>query len=331
MKRFLSVALWLLVVTVAPAARGDDDASKTLAQKRFTEGLHAYDVAEFKHDPKMYEVAYQSFLQAYALSPTDKVLWPLALSEVDTGRYLQGLGHLHLYDVHQHVIDQPSHGKFKLMQEYMARASSATGHATIGAPAGTPLSLDGRAIGAAPLPMQDLEPGAHVAEGLGQRLEFKVGAGDTVTVTIAPPPAPAPPPPAPASLRELPATPPAPPPASHGVRDAVRWSSSGLAVAAVGVGVGFMVDANGRASDVNTFRSSHPSGCATMQSAACTQTQLMESGYHQSVTLSQTFLIVGAVSAVGAVASWTLWPSGEMHLSPQAGDRQAGLMLFGSF
>jgi hypothetical protein len=331
MKRFLAAALLLLVVTVSPAARGDDDGSKTLAAKRFAEGLHAYDVAEFKHDPKMYEVAYQSFLQAYALSPTDKVLWPLALSEVDTGRYLPGMGHLRLYDAHQHVIEQPSHGKFKLMQEYMARASSATGHATIGAPAGTPLSLDGKAIGAAPLPMQDLEPGPHVAEGLGQRLEFKVGAGDTVTVTLTAPPPPAPPFAPPAPMREMPPTPPAPPPASHGVRDAVRWSSSGLAVAAVGVGVGFMVDANSRASDVNAFRSSHPSGCASMQSAACTQTQSMESSYHQSVTLSQAFLVVGAVSAVGAVASWTLWPSGEMRLSPQAGDHQAGLMLFGSF
>lgn len=331
MKRFLSVALTLLVVTISPAARGDDDGNRTAAQKRFAEGLHAYDVAEFKHDPKMYEVAYQAFLQAYALNPSDKVLWNLALSEVDSGRYLQGLGHFRLYDAHQHVLDQPGHGKFKLLQEYMGRASSATGHVAIGAPAGTPIALDGKAIGAAPLPTQDLEPGAHVAEGLGQRMEFKAGAGQTVTLTLVAPPSPPAAPPPPAPVLELPKPPVAAPPPSHGVRDVVRWSSSGLAVAAVATGVGFLIDANSRASDVNAFRSSHPGACASMQSAACTETQSMQSGYHQSVTLSQTLLVVGALSAVGAVAAWTVWPSGEVRLVPQAGDRQAGLMIFGGF
>ncbi len=335
MKQVAAVAVYVvLVLTALTAFGGDDTVAKQEAQKRFADGLHAYDVAEFRNDPAMYDAARQAFTQSYALYPTDKTLWNLALSEVDSGRYLKGLAHFRLYDEHQRVSSQPTHAKYKLLHEYLVRALNGTAHLTIEATAGTAIVVDGQPVGIAPLPTQDMEVGTHVVEGAGQRQEVLIAAGQIAVVTVAAPSIP--PPPAPPRLmaqaapaaKARPVTVVAP---DHSARDVTRWSLSSMAVVSLATGVVFLVDANAQANDIGSFRSAHPTGCGSMQSTACQQTQGMQSRYTESVTVSQTTLIVGAITAVSAVAAWTVWPSSTVRIVPEAGERQAGLFVAGSF
>ena len=333
MKHGMGAVLVALVLAMSSSASADDAANKREAQRRFAEGLRAYDLAEFKHDPTMYEIAYQSFARAYALQPDDHHLWNLALSEVDSGRYLKGLGHFRLYDEHARVSEQPTHAKYALLHEYVARAEKETAHLTVDVAAGTPVAVDGQLVGVAPIPVQDLEPGTHVVDGLGQKQEVKIAAGQSVVVKVTPVAVVVPPPvvpPAQASAVVVASTP-MPVLQDHTARDVVRWSSSGVAVVALGLGTTFLLDANARARDVDGFRAGHAGACASLQNAACQQTQTMQSRYAEAATVSQVSFVVGAVSAVGAVAAWTVWPSRSVRVVPEAGDRRGALFVTGNF
>jgi len=335
MKNSLLICVLVGILGAAASALADDKAEAT---KAFQQGLRAYDVAENKHDKAMYEVANKAFAQAYALVPSDPHLWNLALSEVDTGRLMQGMAHLRLYDAHQHVLGQLGHPKLKTLSDYLARARAGLGHLQADGAAGSAVTLDGKPIGTMPLTDQDLEPGPHVVEWDGQRFDFDVAAGQTMKIKGREPPPPEPAPPAvmPAPARDpladhASAVAEPPPTASHAARDVVRWSSTGVAVASAAVGFVLMADANGKAGSLTTFEAAHPAGCASLSSPACAQTQSMMSSYHTTVTVSQVALVVAGVSAVGAVAAWTLWPRGDVRVSPDVGPHQAGFGLGGSF
>lgn len=333
MKRAVAAVTVVVVLALTRSASGDDALDKREAQRHFADGLRAYDVAEFRHDRAMYDTAYEAFAQSYALNPTDKVLWNLALSEVNSGRYLKGLAHLRLYDEHQHVSAQPAHARSGLLRGYLARAMAGTAHIAIDAPAGTPITIDGVAVGVAPVPIQDMVPGTHVVEALGQHSEAKVAAGQVMAVTVAVPAPAASAPPvvlAPPPSHDAVARPTAPP-TNHAAREIVRWSASGTAVVALGLGVAFLVDANGRAREIGAFRSGHPGACAAMSASACQQTQSMQSGYSVAATASQVSFVVGAIGAAAAVAAWALWPSGNVRVVPEAADHRAALWLTGSF
>src|SRR5208282_304651 len=112
MRAWLGIVAAVACGAWAPAALGDDSAERE-AHKRFAEGLRSYDEAEAKHDPKLYEAAYLAFVQAYRLYPSDKVLLNLALSEVKSARYVDGLVHLRLYEARAHV--QPGHPKYPIV------------------------------------------------------------------------------------------------------------------------------------------------------------------------------------------------------------------------
>lgn len=336
MKAVLCICAMIGVLGVTVAASADDKAEAT---KAFRQGLRAYDVAESKHDKAMYEAAYKAFAQAYVLVPSNPHLWNLALSEIDTGRLMQGLSHLRVYDAHQHVLGQLGHPKLKTLSDYLGRARAGLGHLQVDGAAGIAVTLDGKPIGTMPLANQDLEPGSHVVEWDGQRFDFEVAAGQTAKIKgrESPPPEPAPLAVMPAPAREpladrANASSVEPPPlGSHATRDVVRWSSAGVAVASAAVGLAFMADANSKAGSLTTFEAAHPAGCANMSSPACVQTQSMMNSYHTTVTVSQVAFVVAGVSAVGAVAAWTLWPRGDVRVSPDVGPRQAGVGFSGSF
>ena len=122
-------------------------------------------------------MAYMEFSGAYAVYPDDKVLWNLGLSEVDSGRYADGLQHLQLYDAHQHVLDHPTQAKYKVLHEYLQRANLAAGHLSITVPVGARVRVDGREVGVAPVAMP-VEAGAH-------QVEVQTAAG-VQTVTVRP-------------------------------------------------------------------------------------------------------------------------------------------------
>ena len=335
MRHVVAWVVVLVVLSVSSRALAVDESTKREAQKRFAEGLHYYDVAEQSHEPEMYASAYRSFAQAYAIYPDDKVLWNLLLSEAHSDRSLEASRHLRLYESHQHVLDHPSHPKYKLMREYRERLDREIGHLTVDAPSGAMVMVDGWSVGEAPVASQDVAPGAHVIECAGQKFDATVSAGATVAVTVAPPP------PAPvAAPTSLPASRPTPaavlvdePVAvrggDHVARDVTRWSLTGLAVVGLGVGGGLLLDGNARGAGLLSFRAAHPGGCASMSSAVCTETQSMQASYSREVTASQVSLGIGAASAAAAVVSWVLWPRSDVRVGALLAPGEGALIVGG--
>ncbi len=89
-------ALFILIVATLSgprrAAADVDPAAKQRADERFAAGIRFYDAAEQKHDASnLYNPGLPGVrAQAYAIYQDDRVLWNLALSEVDTKRYVAG-------------------------------------------------------------------------------------------------------------------------------------------------------------------------------------------------------------------------------------------------
>jgi len=279
-------------------------------------------------------------VQAYRLYPSDKVLLNLALSEVKSARYVDGLVHLRLYEARAHV--QPGHPKYPIVHEYMARAALHTGRIVVDAPMGAEVLVDGVSVGRMPVDPQDVSPGTHAVEAAGQRQEVVVRVESSVSAHFLPaflPTVATPPRPAPSTERTewktadtSAAAPPLPPAPNTAVRDVVRWTTSGVAVAGFGVWIGFVIDADSRARSIDAFRTGHPGACANMQSAACTTTQSMSQGYDTSVAVSEVALVVGGLATAAAVASWTLWPKSEsVQVSPSVGSRSATVEVHGRF
>ena len=302
----------VLLSSTHAASAADDSPEKQIARKRFADGLRYYDEAEFKHDPKLYNMAYMEFSGAYAVYPDDKVLWNLGLSEVDSGRYADGLQHLQLYDAHQHVLDHPTQAKYKVLHEYLQRANLAAGHLSITGPAGAHVRVDGREVGVAPVALA-VDAGAHQVEvqtaaGV-QTVTVRPSAGETATVNLEAPPAAAPL--APAPQDSLPGRVAPVPPPEPAIDTQPFWTTRrdvGVGVAAAGVaslvlsGV-FDAQAKSAANQAAALR-----GGSTACGSNCAALENAYSSQNSNATKSGAFLGVGiAAFAVGAAVF--LWPT----------------------
>ncbi|MBV9946983.1 MAG: hypothetical protein JOZ69_09055 [Myxococcales bacterium] len=94
-----------------------------------------------------YGAAADAFAQAYAARPTEKALWNWALSEELAGRYYAAAVHLRQYQA------DPTARADHLARagELLALARQHIAELAIDAPAGFVVTLDGRAVGSAPL------------------------------------------------------------------------------------------------------------------------------------------------------------------------------------
>jgi hypothetical protein len=316
----------VLLSSAQAASAADDSPEKEIARKRFADGLRYYDEAEFKHDPKLYNKAYMEFSGAYAVYPDDKVLWNLGLSEVDSGRYADGLQHLQLYDAHQHVLAHPTQAKYKVLHEYLQRANLAAGHLSITGPAGARVRVDGREVGVAPVTLA-VDAGAHQVEvqtaaGV-QTVTVRPSAGETATVNLE-----APPPAAPLAAVPQDSLPgrvaPAPPHEPGTDTQPSFWTTRrdvGVGVAAAGVaslvlsGV-FDAQAKSAANQAAALR-----GDSTACGSNCAALENAYSSQNSNATRSGVFLIVG-IGAVAAGAAIFLWPT-----SPSASRTAVGPLL----
>jgi hypothetical protein len=161
------------------------DAAKEAARERFKKGVKLYDAAEAKNDPALYESAYLEFAQAYAVYPDEVVLWNLAVSELDTKRFVDALRHLREYDRTHPSLAPEKRAELRRNRE---KAASATGHLAIEAPSGAHVLVDDKDVGAAPLlePI-DATPGRHrvATEGqAGRSLEVNAAAGEVTRVRL---------------------------------------------------------------------------------------------------------------------------------------------------
>ncbi len=337
-----------LAMAVSVRAGAADDPVTREAQARFEEGLG-------RLKAEKYEDARLSFAQAYAVVRRPSILWNLALAEEKSGHPLDALGHFKDY-VRQSTADDDR----VRAQKHVDALAAQTGHIDVEAFGGTPLTVDGAAVGLTPLgePV-DVMPGKHHVEArsalTAKSADVDVAAGQIAHVsfmTVDPPPPPPPPaPPAEPAPQAAAAQPPAEVPGEAPPRDASEprspfWTPKvvtvtalgGAAVVAGGLGVYLAVQSRRNASTADGFRASNPSGAClvpTTSSSVCQQWNDAVDAQNRDALLSGVFYVSGVVLAAGAVATWFFWPKASSgptaRVVPMIGPGQAGLGAVGRF
>src|SRR5262249_52482383 len=144
-------------------------------------------------------------------------------------------------------------------------------------------------------------------------------AGKTTRVVLEPPAEPSPPASAPPSASSAPPPPPPLPPAAsasspkpdHTARDVLRWTTAGIAVVGLGLGVGFMLDARSKSDTADAFLGSHPGACANQASSTCSQVLTLRDDRDRSVTIGTVGFVVGGAALAATAALWLFWPRAE--------------------
>jgi hypothetical protein len=315
------------------------------------DALHAQGLAAFKRQD--YEAARIAFARSYELAPRTSTLLNLALAELNSGRPLDAVKHLRLF---VGSADAPAVKVEEVRTKMLPRAEAQIGRLQIDAPAGAHVLVDNVEVGVAPLPDPiDVMPGSHeIAVRLGSdtsTMRVPVAAGDVSRVRVdlqKAMPAVVVNEPTPAGSKAPPTTSTAGPqsnqPASGSwwtPRTITIGTVAAAAVVATGIGVGFGVASTNDAHDADSIRATLsgnsactpkagqqlPAQCALLADATSSQ-----STHHD---LATGFYIGGAALAVGAVATWLLWPSPKEN-APHAWVRPVigktpGLELGGAF
>lgn len=305
MTRRLQV-LWLCASLMAATslAHADDDKARKDAQARFDEGLARVKASD-------YEGGRLAFTQAYSVLKTREVLFNLALAEFKTKHALDALTHLHTYLKDPAISEDERNQARRLVVD----ASTKVGHVALQQSPGGALHLDGQLVEAND-GVLDVEPGKHTVDvdydGTPKRVDIDVSAGATANVDL---------------RREAKAI--EGPVVVHDIveekREKVAWPPppqsivlGSLALVALGVGVGFSVDA-GHQSDV--YSTMQPGVCANPQSADCLTRQSALDGHSRDTTVSTVMYVSGAVALIGAVVTWIAWPS-TLRVQPTVGTAQ---------
>jgi len=337
----LPIALALLLTT---PSRAQSDAARAEALKRYNEGIAL-------HDAGKEQDAYVKFAQAYAVLKTPPILFNLARTEQLTLRFVEAAAHFREYVAlpEQPLVPKQTREKARA---FLAEIHGQLGHLALTAPTGCTITIDGRELAQrAPfVDAIDVLAGSHVVVA---RLEEKsatktVSAPAGVTTPVAlqfDQPAPAPtssapavaPTAAPPAALAKPERPPAVVEEHQTTRDIVRWTSAGVAVVGIGVGVGFMVAANGKDNDLSAYQLAHPNACADGSSAACADASSLQSDRDRDRTLSLIGFVAGGVGVAVAAATWIIWPNGGTGaqrgtwIVPSVGVAGYGLAAGGSF
>ncbi len=335
----VALAALMVLATAAPAAGADDKATRD-AQARFAEGL-----ARVKSGD--YEAARISFTQAYVVLHKPDILWNLALAEEKSGHSLEALRHFkELTSTAAADTDRAN------AQKHAAVLMAQMGHIDVTAPSGTLLTLDGvQSAGSAPLAEPiDVTPGRHVVEGKladgTKSATVDAVAGETAHVTLVPdaPSTATPTPTATATPASTPTPTSTPPGADSSPVSTARLvttaSLGAAAVISIGAGAYFGFQSQSDASDAAQYRDNKPSSYCVNPTGPAVQTcsawNDAVKSQNRDATLSNVFYVTGGVLAVGAVATWFLWPKGATGASsawvvPAVGPSGGGVAAGGRF
>jgi hypothetical protein len=334
----------------APAAAAPAT-PKEAAQESYARGNKLFNLAEQKHDRTLYEAAYLQFSQAYAIFPSEKIAWNLAVTECKTDRYVDALRHLRIYDKEEHVAEQPRHPDHVVFVALFEQAAKATGHLLIDASPGAKLRLDQNDAGTSPLadPI-DVVPGPHRIEAAfisGKTMAANVSpaAGETARVSLTEPASDAASPTATADPMPSQATavPPDRTPHSTGfftARNTVALGLGVVAVAAFAGGAGFEVASGSDQDRANQLGAQLPAGenvCGAGTTVPqCSSFKDAKDSAAREQTAATALFITGGVAAAAAVGVLLLWPgdaarSGAGSLAPMLSVSTAGLGWRGVF
>jgi hypothetical protein len=185
--------------------------------------------------------ALELFLRAHALAPSAKTLGQIGSAEAALGRWVDADGHLEeaLSRHDSPWIELPENRK--IIEQTLADVRQHVGVLRFGGPAGAEVSINGRVVGALPLPSPVRVTAGTVAisatakgfQPFREELAIQGGSDQTLSLPLVPEPLPSP-----AVMLVQPV--PAPPHASRWH----LWFGGGLGVvglAGVGVGIGWLV------------------------------------------------------------------------------------------
>jgi hypothetical protein len=287
----------LLAILVTSSAAFADPAPNADFQK----GLAAFD----KRD---YPAAVESFRRAYAADPRELHLWNLALAEAKTKQFIQAYKHLLALRAGP-KLDADHEQKFPML--FTAVKNGLVG-VTIDAPIGSTVSIDNDAVGIAPLaePIYVTPGETHVADahhdgkrGSERIAPFPAGSSTGIVLKFPAPPPAVPPLAKPTAVQSAKAPGAAP---SYGVRNALVAGQAGLAVVALGAGIFFNVqasDAGERASQIRTEGT-----CTAPSAPGCTALKEQVERNHDGHTAGIVFYAASGALALGAAATYLLWP-----------------------
>lgn len=293
------------------------------AQTLFKEGRQAYMKGDFK-------TAYQDQHRAWLLMKTFDIAANLGQAELQLKLYRDAAQHF------RYALDHfPASGSDHKKQQLEAAFDKARGK--VGAlalhvqPDGATVSVDGATLDA-PLPSPlFLEPGQHSlkveADGYTPQtrsVTAKAGGSAELEVALDKSAAPAASSSAPPAASS--AAPPSPPPAHdtgahHGVepRTVAIIAGAGLTAVALGVGIGFLVDAGSSDSNASELRAQSvkevgTNGCAANPDASvCVALRDANDHTKRSRTISTAGFVGAGVFAVATVGAVLLWPRHKDH------------------
>ena len=301
----------------ALAAPSQADRAETL----FKEGRAAYMKGDFK-------TAYQRQHDAWQLKQSFDIAANLGQAELQLRLYRDAAEHFR-YALDHFPPSQPADKKARLQATFdKARVKVAAVKLHV-IPDGAAVNVDGAAVGHAPLSAPIfLDAGEHqiqvALDGFTTQTKTvtaKAGGNDKLEVALekeaaAPAPAAATTAPPTASSAPPPASPPPADTHHHGIepRTVAIIAGAGLTAVALGVGIGFAVDAGSADSNASDLRAQSvnnvgPNGCATNPSASvCVSLRDANDHASRSRTISTVGFIGAGVFGVATLGAVLLWP-----------------------
>lgn len=335
----LSVAL--AAALLAPPVAAQDARARAEAERHFRRGVQLHD-----HDKD--REALLEYRQAYALYPNPKILFNMARSEQLTGDLLGAER-----DFNACLKDATFAGHADEARKRLEELHGQLGHVRVQAPAGTAITIDGQPVADWSQPV-DVMPGTHsvmATNGWQATHSVQAVAGQDVTVSFeAPAEATAPKRAVPSTADTSPARVEVPPPvqptpeapSGHSPARAIVAGTLGVvALGALGTAIYLGAHSSSEASkarSLNAQRGSTP--CPDAGATLCANISDAVDAENRDAELSRILYVGAGVAAVGAVATWLLWPASRpasgatgsaAWLTPWVGRGAAGIGAGGAF
>jgi len=344
--RLVAFAAAVLIALGARSARAADDESER-AEQAFKDGNRAFAAGDF-------HAAFDAYRAAWSLKQTFDIACNLGRTEVELSLARDAAEHL---DYCLRTFSVSSRGEvkdaYKRFRELFARVRREVAALSVEVrPAGAEITVDGAGYGLAPLGHDIfLDPGTHrvrarlvgfrddersvVAEAggsLGVTLVLESAAAVLPVAAVAAAPA-----------AERPAET-APAPRSGGIqpRTIALVAGSGLSLVALGIGVGFTLDASAARDDAKSvgarIHRSSAGGCANAELPDCRELRELVDHEQQSRHTADIALMTAASVEAATLLAWLLIPelgapsqAGSLRALPVAGPSYSGVLVSGAY
>jgi hypothetical protein len=340
--RLLALLGAALVLSIArPLSAAGEESDR--AEQAFKDGNRAFAAGD-------YHAAFDAYRAAWSLKQTFDIACNLGRTEVELSLARDAAEHL---DYCLRTFSVSSRGEVrdanKRFRELFARVRREVAALSVEAhPAGAEITVDGASYGLAPLGHDlFLNPGEHrVGARLSgfqdqERLVLAEAGGDVnVSLTLEHAPTPA--------LEATPIAPPPPreeaPPPARGVepRTVVLVAGTGLSLVALGIGVGFTLDASAAQDDAKSLgkkiHAGPSGGCVDPELPECQELRQLVNRQGDSRHAADVALVTAAAVEGATLLAWLLIPelgpakrAGTLRAFPIVGRASSGIVLTGAY